>query len=172
VIPIRPNRIIITGAAAALLGGVLLWWLLGDHYPSEVILRVPGMDNRPKIEPRSDSVFIGEFFDTLGIFDGEVSGSWPRFRGASFDNISRDTTPVAFDWDSMGPPVAKVTLGEGYAGPSVYKGRVYILDYNERVKQMFSGAFRLNRVLSSGGDGIMSILKEITAIQELFLLLR
>ena len=134
-IPIRPNRIIITGAAAALLGGALLWWLLGDHYPSDVILRIPGMDNRPKIEPRSDSVFIGEFFDTLGIFDGEVSGSWPRFRGAGFDNISRDTIPVSFDWDSMGPPVAwKVTLGEGYAGPSVYKGRVYILDYNERRK--------------------------------------
>ncbi|MFZ0281840.1 MAG: PQQ-binding-like beta-propeller repeat protein [Bacteroidales bacterium] len=134
-IPFKPNRTITTIAISAVLGGVLLWWLLGYHYPSEVVLRVPGMDNRPKIQPRSDSVIIGEFFDTLGAFDEEVSGSWPRFRGANFDNISTDTTPVTLDWDSAGPPVNwKVTLGEGYAGPSVYKGRVYLLDYNERRK--------------------------------------
>jgi outer membrane protein assembly factor BamB len=38
-------------------------------------------------------------------------------------------------WDSTGPPVAwKITVGEGYAGPSVHNGRVYIMDYNERRK--------------------------------------
>ncbi len=118
-----------------LFAGILLWWLMGDHFTSAVVLRVPGMDNRPRVEPRSDSVIIGEFFDSLNIFDGEVPGSWPRFRGSNFDNISSDTTPLAASWDTSGPPVRwKVTLGEGYAGPSVYKGRVYILDYNERRK--------------------------------------
>ncbi len=134
-IPIKPNKIIITAIIAGLFGGVLLWWLLDDHYPSDVVLRIPGMDNRPEIVPRSDSVIIGEFFDTLNLFDGEVPGSWPRFRGTYFDNISRDTVPLASGWDSTGPPVEwKATLGEGYAGPAVYKGRVYILDYNERRK--------------------------------------
>ncbi len=40
---------------------------------------------------------------------------------------------MAESWDTTGPPVMwKVTLGEGYAGPAVKNGRVYLLDYNER----------------------------------------
>jgi outer membrane protein assembly factor BamB len=102
------------------------------------------MDNRPKIEPRSDSVVIGEFFDTLNQFDEFVPGSWPRFRGANLDNINRDSFQLAEGWDSAGPPVMwKVTLGEGYAGPAVFNGRVYILDYNERRKADMLRCFSL-----------------------------
>ena len=61
------------------------------------------MDNRPKQEPRSDSVIIGENFDTLGVFDELMPGDWPRFRGADFDNISKDTTPLTEKWDTSGP---------------------------------------------------------------------
>lgn len=115
--------------------GVLIWWFTDDHYPSDLTLRVPGMDNRPKIEPRSDSVIIGEFFDSLNAFDEYVYGEWPRFRGINFDNISTDTVPLEEFWDTTGPPaVWKVSLGEGYAGPAVSNGRVYIIDYNERRK--------------------------------------
>ena len=129
------NNTLITGIVAVILAALLVWWLVDDHYPSDVIVRLPGMDNRPKIEPRSDSVIIGEFFDTLGNFDEFVPGSWPRFRGTSFDNICRDTTLMAESWDSSGPPVIwKATLGEGYAGPAVFNGRVYLMDYNERRK--------------------------------------
>jgi outer membrane protein assembly factor BamB len=84
---------------------------------------------------RTDSVIIGEFFDTLGFFDELVPGEWPRFRGVNFDNISTDASPLAERWDSAGPPVVwKAVLGEGYSGPIVSNGRVYILDYNERRK--------------------------------------
>lgn len=118
-----------------LAGAVLAWWIIDDHYPSDIIARVPGMDNRPKAEPRPDSVIIGEFFDTLNLFDEEAAGEWPRFRGADFDNISKDTTPLAEMWDTTGPPVVwKTTLGEGYAGAVVKHSRVYVLDYNERRK--------------------------------------
>jgi len=134
-LPYKPYKTILVWLTGAVFAGVLLWWVLDDHYNSDVVLRVPGMDNRPKLEPRSDSVIIGEFFDTLNSFDGAVPGDWPRFRGISFDNICRDTIPVYPDWDSTGPPVEwKSTMGEGYAGPSVWKGRVYVLDYNERRK--------------------------------------
>jgi outer membrane protein assembly factor BamB len=139
-------RIFITGLFATAFMGALLWWMLDDHYPSDMINRVPGMDNRPKLIPKSDSVIIGEYFDTLNQFDGFAAGSWPRFRGVDFDNIDKDTFELAESWDSAGPPVVwKTTLGEGYAGPAVHNGRVYILDYNERRKADMLRCFSLLR---------------------------
>jgi outer membrane protein assembly factor BamB len=112
----------------------LLWWLLIKQ-PLPVAERIPGMDDRPKIEARSDSVIIGQFFDTLSEMDAIVTGDWPRFRGSDFDNISKDMTPLAEKWDTSGPAIMwRTNLGEGYAGPVVHNGRVYLLDYNERKK--------------------------------------
>src|SRR5512133_1356286 len=132
--PLRPT-LLISGTVAAVFTGVFFWWLLKPA-PFETKLRVPGMDNRPPMEARSDSVIIGEFFDSTGQApDIADTGDWPRFRGSDFDNISKDNTPLAESWDSSGPPVVwKTTLGEGYSGPVVHNGRVYILDYNERRK--------------------------------------
>jgi len=119
---------------AVFFGALLLWWILKAQ-PFDLTERLPGMDNRPKMEARSDSVIIGQFFDTLGVMDEIVPGDWPRFRGSDFDNINKDATPLAETWDSSGPAILwKTSLGEGYAGPAVHKGRVYILDYNERKK--------------------------------------
>lgn len=138
------NNILFLAFLGVVFGGILVWWLASDHYPAEITPRLPGMDNRPKIEPRPDNVIIGEFFDSLGSFDGFVPGEWPRFRGSNFDNIVRDTFELAESWDSTGPPVVwKVTLGEGYAGPAVSNGRVYILDYNERRKADMLRCFSL-----------------------------
>jgi outer membrane protein assembly factor BamB len=112
----------------------LLWWLLIQQ-PLPVAERIPGMDDRPKIAARSDSVVIGQFFDTLSEMDVIVAGDWPRFRGSDFDNINKDLTPLAESWDTSGPAIIwRTTLGEGYAGPAVHNGRVYLLDYNERKK--------------------------------------
>ena len=76
----------------------------------------------------------------------EVStGSWPHFRGADFDNISKDQTPLAESWDTSGPRIVwKTTLGEGYSGPVVLNGRVYILDYNEKRKADMLRCFSLS----------------------------
>lgn len=131
----RLSKNIVTGIAILMFGMVFIWWLTGYHYPAEVFIREPGMDNRPKIEPRPDTVLIGEFFDTINQLDENVHGSWPRFRGPNSDNRNHDTLLLEEQWDSTGPPVAwKITVGEGYAGPSVHNGRVYIMDYNERRK--------------------------------------
>jgi outer membrane protein assembly factor BamB len=135
VLPEKTKYWIITGAAAILFAAALIWWVTLDHYPADVIARVPGMDNRPKVIPRPDTVVIGAFFDSLGVMDEVIPGEWPRFRGSSFDNISSDSTPLAESFDTTGPQLVwKVTLGEGYSGPAVKNGRVYILDYNERRK--------------------------------------
>jgi outer membrane protein assembly factor BamB len=143
VLPGRINIAVVTGFIALLFTGVLLWWIFAR--PSyNVVERVPGLDNRPPQRQISDSVVIGEFFDTLGTAEELLPGSWPRFRGADFDNVSKDPTPLAEAWDTSGPPIVWQTiLGEGYAGPSVLNGRVYVLDYNERRKADMLRCFSL-----------------------------
>ncbi len=132
--PGKRSIIIIIGITLTVCISVLMVWLLKAQ-PLDLTERVPGMDNRPKMKPRSDTVNIGEFFDTLATIDEVIPGDWPRFRGADFDNISKDTTPLAETWDTSGPAIVwRTTLGEGYAGPAVHNGRVYILDYNEKKK--------------------------------------
>jgi len=141
----RLNRKVVTGITIVIFGIVLLWWLAGYHFPAAVVMRLPGMDDRPKIEPRPDTVMIGEFFDTLSDLKEFAHGSWPRFRGLLSDNINHDTVQFEEHWDTTGPPVAwKITLGEGYAGPAVHNGRVYVMDYNERRKADVLRCFSLN----------------------------
>ena len=139
------NRYIITiGLVVTAFAILLLWWLLKNQ-SFDVSERVPGMDNRPKMEPRSDSVIIGEYFDTLAVLDELVAGDWPRFRGADFDNISKDPALLTETWDTSGPAIIwRTSLGEGYAGPAVHNGRVYLLDYNERKKADMLRCFSLS----------------------------
>ena len=54
-IPVKRYGIIIIGVAVTTFVAVLLWWLFKDQ-PFDITERVPGMDNRPKMEARSDSV--------------------------------------------------------------------------------------------------------------------
>lgn len=135
---------IIVGSAAILFAAAFSWWVFAAPSYSTVE-RIPGMDNRPPVKPMSDSVVIGEYFDTLKSIDEVIPGSWPRFRGADFDNISKDTTPLAENWDTSGPSIRwRVTLGEGYSGPAVWNGRVYLLDYNEKKKADMLRCFSLS----------------------------
>jgi len=131
--PLKNNKFIF-GVVITIFSAALFLWLLIAQ-PLAVIERIPGMDNRPKMEPRSDTVHIGEFFDSLAEMDAIEPGDWPRFRGTDIDNISKDQTTLAESWDTSGPAIKwRTTLGEGYAGPAVHNGRVYILDYIERKK--------------------------------------
>jgi outer membrane protein assembly factor BamB len=125
------NRVIVTGAAVIFT--VLFGWLIIGSPTYEPSARIPGMDNRPKGLGENDSVQIGEFFDLFSSNPAKSSGSWPRFRGSDYNNISKDATPTLDSWPDEGPPVLwKIALGEGHAAPSVYEGRVYILDYDEK----------------------------------------
>jgi outer membrane protein assembly factor BamB len=131
-------------SAALLFGVVVMFWVTNNRQPFNIAVRVPGMDNRPKLVYKSDSVVIGEFLDTFGVENDIIPGNWPRFRGSEFDNISKDPTPLAEVWDTSGPPVVwRTTLGEGYAGPAVWNGRVYLMDYNEKKKADMLRCFSL-----------------------------
>lgn len=142
-IPGKRKISVITGSVVILFAAAFSWWIFAA--PSyKVVERVPGMDERPKTALVSDSVNIGEFIDSLGIINEIIAGSWPRFRGNDFDNISKDPTPLAETWDTSGPPIVwQNSLGEGYAGPAVWNGRVFLLDYNEKKKADMLRCFSL-----------------------------
>ena len=76
---------------------------------------------------------------TLTTGDGKPStipGSWSRFRGDDFDAISKETIPLKRSLDEDNPPVLwGVALGEGFAGPAVKHGCVYLLDYDMEEKR-------------------------------------
>jgi len=118
-------------ALAALLGALALVLWLRASPAGEFTPRVPGTD-RPAGTPEA---VVRKLEGKLTRGDGQpakLPGSWPRFRGARLDNISRDDTPLARSWPEGGPRVLwSLALGEGYAGAAIRNGCVYILDYDQ-----------------------------------------
>ncbi len=121
--------------------GVALFYfllLLGWHFydPSKGFSEaVPGMDNRPAGNNRkADEVVIGEFFmnEDSASTVSSFTGQWPCFRGANHDNIATNPSPmhlVEGDFTTLWT----VETGEGHASPVISDGRVYLLDYDERM---------------------------------------
>jgi outer membrane protein assembly factor BamB len=114
----------------------LTWWLTYNPVKDFSILN-PGMDNRPEgLSSLTPAVNIGAFFNQFEGIPSNIQGSWPRFRGETFDNISRESVKLADTWGQDGPPILwSVDLGEGHAGPVVSNGRIYILDYDEQQRR-------------------------------------
>lgn len=116
-------------AALAVAGGVaILVWLIGPGAP--IAERKPGLDGD-----------TGAGSGAAGKWDGkvvrgnaapaELSGAWPRFRGPNWDNICPDPTPLAKSWPPGGPKVLwNIEVGEGFAAAAIWKGRVYVMDYD------------------------------------------
>ena len=131
------------GAGAAL---VLVWLATGAG--QELVLRVPGMDrpvgvhfasSRAATTQRvttgtstSRSTGLETFFAMSDGVPADLPGAWPRFRGPNGDGISVEEVPFARTWPAEGPKALwSVQCGEGYAGPAVLNGRVYLLDYDQ-----------------------------------------
>jgi outer membrane protein assembly factor BamB len=115
--------------------GVLVWWLI--YNPVKTFKpSVPGMDERKTGAVTVQKVNIGEFFTFFKTCDDIPGTRWPHFRGSDFDNVSKETIRLIDKFGTEGPKILwEKTLGEGHASPAVYDGRVYILDYNESLKQ-------------------------------------
>jgi outer membrane protein assembly factor BamB len=61
-----------------------------------------------------------------------VPADWPHFMGPGYNNISGDTD-LARSWPAAGPKVLwETAVGEGYAGPSIAEGKVYLLDRKDK----------------------------------------
>jgi outer membrane protein assembly factor BamB len=92
------------------------------------------------------NVRIGEFFQK---FTNKIPlngiGKWPCFRGVKRNNRSESTTKISNNWCKKKPkPKWFITLlGEGHAAPAVLNGKVYLLDYDEKLKTDTLRCFKL-----------------------------
>jgi len=123
------GAIVLTGAIA------LLFWFFNDP-TTDFQASTPGADNRQKGNLIEEIIRIGEKFTAFNHEASEMEGIWPRFRGSDFDNIKKDAVPLKNSWKENEPEILwSVDLGEGHAGPAIYKGKVYLLDYDEEKRE-------------------------------------
>ncbi len=115
---------------------IFIFWFF--HNPvKELSENHPGLDNRPPFSSvNEDSVMIGEKYKQYdSLFQTTLTGKWPNFRGADYDNVNKEKIPLIDSFGEAGPKIIwNIELGEGHAAPVIYNGRVYILDYDERKK--------------------------------------
>ena len=113
---------------------MILWWLMKDP-TAKFTESLPGLDKRGVADTTTENVEIGKIFETYSTGYQVMTETWPRFRGENFDNISK--SPVRLK-EKFGPKGADIRwtmpLGEGHSGAAIYKGLVYVLDYNEKEK--------------------------------------
>lgn len=122
-----------TVAVAAAVAGLWLWFAVAPSQRLE--LRVAEVGPDPATQGVADVVDLQGTFETFDGQAGTTVDAWPRFRGASSDNMARTGVELATEWTSDGPPrLWSVALGDGYAGPAVRNGRVYVLDYDVAAK--------------------------------------
>ena len=122
--------------ALVIVGVVSLYLWLKRDVAAQFTHRLPIPDNI--LQTSSDENGAEEIRGELLLLDGvpaDLPGAWPRFRGANFDAISTEKVALARTWSPDGPAVLwSIDVGEGYAGPAILAGRVYLLDY-DRQKQ-------------------------------------
>jgi outer membrane protein assembly factor BamB len=137
---LRRNRFMLWGVAVLVVVSsgwvalrLLVGWLTADPY-YVMVCSVPGMDGAPEVAQGGglpNVVLEGLFQKGVGV-PSSLPGYWPQFRGADSDNQVKATVKLANRWPESGPPVLwSVELGEGHAAPAIWKGRVFLLDYDE-----------------------------------------
>jgi len=122
----------------------LVWWNLSGPR-TELTMSEPGMDNRGGGESAgiNEVINIGAFFELFSESESELTDEWPRFRGPDFDNIKKGGSGLIQEFNNDARIQWSVALGEGHAGPSIYQGKVYLLDYDEEKKADMLKCFSL-----------------------------
>jgi outer membrane protein assembly factor BamB len=111
-----------------------LWFLRPPDKP--LALRVPGADAAPGGAGASgaDPVRLGKTTPGSGQA-ANLPGAWPQFRGPGRDGLAA-AAHLARAWSSEGPRTLwSVPVGDGYAGPAVRDGRVFLMDYDVTNRQ-------------------------------------
>jgi outer membrane protein assembly factor BamB len=121
----------------------LAWWL-GYNPSSTLKTSMPGEDNRKSDIEASALIEIGKYFNFFAEAKPDLKETWPRFRGDSFDNICLTTVPLTDNLNNIDQRIKwSVEFGEGHAGPAIYKGLVYVLDYDEEKRADMLRCFSL-----------------------------
>jgi len=134
--PISKKEISVISISIIIGISLIVYWFLYNPV-KDFKTSVPGMDNRPDSTSEiADEVNIGETFVQISESNAsDLSGSWTRFRGSDFDNISKEKTKLISKFPESGPNILwRVDLGEGHAAPVIQNGKVYLLDYLEKEK--------------------------------------
>lgn len=140
---LSPKQVIkFTSIAFIIASVVSLGWWLGKDPTRDFTVSMPGLDNRGS-GFGSQIVEIGELFDQLSDQYTPLNETWPRFRGEHFDNISRSQVPLKDRFGNQSEIVWSVDLGEGHSGAAIWKGLVYLLDYNEEERADYLRCFSL-----------------------------
>ena len=148
------NRLflVITLTSAIVAGGAgALWWRLADRASAPmVVVRGPVAPAKPlaragqqvetlsatgatKPAPAPQTLLPGVLEVGSGKAAEGLAGSWSGFRGDNRDAVSPEAVAIGGDWSAGGPKVLwAVDVGEGFAGPAVRNGRVYLLDYDAK----------------------------------------
>ncbi|MFA5326990.1 MAG: PQQ-binding-like beta-propeller repeat protein [Prolixibacteraceae bacterium] len=122
-----------TVAIAVLL--LFFWWMFRDP-TNKFTESTPGADNRGADSTLVEAVNIGETFEQFATLESSLKGTWTRFRGADFDNIAKNSQPLKDNWSGNQPEILwSVELGEGHAGPAIYDGKVFLMDYDEAKRE-------------------------------------
>ena len=123
------------------IGVIVFWHLYTPDY--NITIQKPGADNRPEGNARkADDVVVGEFFMRYAESSPSfLKGQWNGFRGSDYKNIVR--TNDKFDFLSDFSIQWKAETGEGHAAPAIYNGRVYLLDYDEKLSSDMLRCFSL-----------------------------
>jgi outer membrane protein assembly factor BamB len=116
---------------AAVLALIALSWWWTSRTDEGLVMRVPGRDAAPGGERGGGNPVPSGQLIAGDAQPQALPGDWPQFRGPHRDGIAPDPGPIARDWQAA-PPRAlwSLELGEGYAGPAVRDGRVYVWDYD------------------------------------------
>ena len=121
---------VITASVAVLWAVLLVGWHLYDPYKG-LSVQAPGADNRPEGTARkAGDVVIGEIFMQYDEpAPAGMTGVWSGFRGPERTNILQTSETISTQEDYH--LQWTVDTGEGHAAPVIWKGRVYVLDYDE-----------------------------------------
>ncbi|MDA3928925.1 MAG: PQQ-binding-like beta-propeller repeat protein [Prolixibacteraceae bacterium] len=123
------------GVVLIVLIALLVWYFASD--PTQKFTSSdPGMDNRGKGNLITEIINIGEHFQLFKEDkESKLDESWPRFRGPNFDNISSSKIKLANSFSNgAGDILWSHELGEGHAGPAIYEGKIYLLNYDEELR--------------------------------------
>ncbi len=121
--------------AAGLAGLLLLLWLVGNH-DKPLKLRVPGTDAAPAAgdQLQRNPALLGTVVAGVGSAT-DLPGDWPQFRGPNRDGVAAAADRVAA-WPGGNPrELWSIEVGEGYAGPAISGGRVFLMDYDRAGKK-------------------------------------
>ena len=131
-----PRKFLFPGVLMVLALGLLAFWLF-QRTGKPLDLRIPGTDNAPAglAAGGTNPVLAGKVIAGDGK-PAALPGAWPAFRGPLGTGISPETNRLARSWPAAGPrELWGVDVGDGYAGPAILNGRVYLMDYDREKKQ-------------------------------------